>query len=98
MANKRSLHYDVGGGEAVEQPVLLTVPGPPPAGTSAGGTGAAGTGAAGEQGTGSRQSLRVEWAKQLGLAGVAEARAALAAAARRAEAERAAAHTAGRAA
>jgi hypothetical protein len=88
MANKRSLHYDVGGGEAVEQPVLLTVPGSSPAGTSA----------AGEQGTGSGQSLRVEWAKQLGLAGVAEARAALAAAARRAEAERAAARAAGRAA
>ncbi len=86
MANKRSLHYDVG--EAVEQPVLLTVPGPSPARTTA----------SGEQATESGQCLRGEWAKQVGLAGVAEARAALAAAARRAEAESATARPAGRAA
>ena len=87
MANKRSLHYDVG--EAVEQPVLLTVPGPSPARTTAAGE---------QQATESGQCLRGEWAKQVGLAGVAEARAALAAAARRAEAEGATARPAGRAA
>lgn len=88
MAQHRSAIEYVDAGEAVEQPTLLALPRPP----------APGAREAGDRKGGSERSVRSEHAKQLGLAGIAQARAALAAAAKRAESEKAIARTASKAA
>ena len=85
MGQQRSVTHEIAEGETVEQPALLTVPGPPPKVAHA----------AGGRSMDTDLPVRSERAKQVGLAGVARARAALAAAAKRAEAERAVARTAG---
>ena len=88
MAQHRSVTQYVDAGEAVEQPALLTLPRPP----------ALGAREAGDREGSRERSVRSEHAKQLGLAGIAQARAALAAAAQRAEAEKVIARTASKAA
>lgn len=75
MAQQRSVTYYTAGNDAVEQPALLTLAEPSSADKAAEPNGG--------------RPVRSERARQLGLAGVAQARAALAAATQRAEAERA---------